>query len=219
MNYLTQIQCTLSANYQCHSMITYGDYIYIVGGYNNKKCDVYNVKTESVNEDFILPDLGFDRVDPGTIIINHKYLIVFAGYSISEKDHLSTFERMILFDPLDYFSIYNIKKCKQWELLPIYTDNLVPYKMSNMVIINIDEEKVLLVGGMGIGVVKNVCFNYNFKDYKISNSLFKLPSEIAFSEKNMVSDDGQVFIGFNYGACKLLRINIYSLQVAEIELN
>ena len=88
-----------------------------------------------------------------------------------------------------------------------------------MGIINLDEDKVLLVGGMGVGVVKGECFVFDFTSLNIATSLFQLPSEIGFSEKNMISDDGQIFFGFSYGSDKLLRINVETLKTGEMWIN
>ena len=219
LNYLTQIQVTLRANYQCHSMLTYGDYIYIIGGYNNKTCDSYNIKEETLNKEFILPDLNYDRTDPGLCVINHEYLVVFAGYSIIEKDHMCTLERIKLYNPLDYFSSINLSKCNTWELLPIYSPGCSkPYKRSNMAMLNLYKNKVLLLGGMGIGVVKDECYIFDFNNYTLGPSLFELPVEVGFGEKNLVTDDGKTYYGFNYAANKLLKINTETIRCFDIDV-
>jgi hypothetical protein len=219
LNYLTHVPFSLRGSYQCHSMLTYGQYLYIIGGYNNKICDVYNIKEESLNKDFVLPDLEYDRTDPALIVVNHEFLVVFAGYSISQTDHLTNFERIKLYNPLDYYSTYNIKRCKKWDLISIYTPgHILTYKRANMAVINIEDGKVLLIGGLGIGVVKDEVFSFDFSTLTIGKSYCQLPNEIAFGEKSMITDDGQIFFGFNYGANKLLRINILTMQVGEIEI-
>ncbi len=219
LNYLTQIQVILRSSYQCHSMLTYGDYIYIIGGYNNKSCDSYNIREESVNKEFTLPDLNYDRTDPGLCVVNHEYLIVFAGYSIIEKDHMSTIERIKLYNPVDYYSSINLRKCNSWELLPIYTPgNSKPYKRSNMAMLSQHGNQVLLLGGMGIGVVKDESFVFDFRNYTIGRSLYELPFELGFGEKTLVTDDGKNYYGFNYAANKLLRINTETIQCFEIEV-
>lgn len=136
--------------------------IYLLGGFNSKKCELYrnddlfiNNKAEdlSLNKNVwnAIPELNIFRQESSCALIN-KFLYIFFGYNIGIKENNHTIERINVLKN-DEWEVINLKMNENIskELVCLNSNGIIPYR----------EGEVLILGG------------YDGRSYKDTIFLFK----------------------------------------------
>ena len=137
------------------SMLGYNNYIYLIGGEKNKKCERFNLITKNWE---ILSDLTRETESP-ILYIYKNYLYAFFGIN-SDGKIINTIERL------------NLNNTKgNWDrVLYNKIDNLELNIIGCGVILISDEDGDCLyfMGGKTETEIKNSIFIFNFKDYSFN---------------------------------------------------
>jgi hypothetical protein len=136
-------------------MLGYNNYIYLIGGEKNKKCERFNLITKNWE---ILSDLTRETESP-ILYIYKNYLYAFFGIN-SDGKIINTIERL------------NLNNTKgNWDrVLYNKIDNLELNIIGCGVILISDEDGDCLyfMGGKTETEIKNSIFIFNFKDYSFN---------------------------------------------------
>ena len=192
---------------QMHSMINIDERIFIIGGDHCKKVECLNLHFEDWKK---YPDMNYDRREPGVgvvIGVENTYLYVFMGYSNTLRETARHLERLdINVDPVE----------GKWQLLPIQNPHFFenPY-VSHFGVLNF-KDGFLIMGGIYNSTCVRSVYYFDLEDYNLKRSIYKLPFDAAFSEKNMFSYDEKDFYLFSFGTLRLIKYD--SKQTCLIEL-
>ena len=199
INHLGELRSMNYTKYS-HSMIAYKDEVFVIGGYDSMKVEVYHTEFEDWTN---LPDLNYDRQDAGVCIINN-ILYVFLGYSSSQGKVSRNFERLNLED-----------RDKGWKLLSVFNPIDLNAVTCNCAIFPY-EEGVIIFGGFKEGsCIDSVTF-FHLESYVLSRIKIKMPFATAFKEKSFYTLDNNDFFLFTYGSNRLLNFNINNLKLEEV---
>ena len=142
--------------------------IYVIGGDNNKTCEVLNIDTLSWRE---LPSMNFSRGNPSLYIFKDTFLYVLSGFKGDITANL--FEESI--ERLD------ISNLKEWEVMQYKNSSCIDMKLAHSGIIPLTIGHILIFGGENsryktkcqaiYDLSKNEIFNSNDKLEKIRNDL------------------------------------------------
>jgi hypothetical protein len=161
-----------------HSMIGYKDYIYVIGGVNNKSCERYHIKTNKWTK---LPMLKHEHVFP--ILGRHNNML----YVIFGKGNNGTIE------------VIDLDKVNEWEVKEFENEGVVEDVYGSAVTCIGDE--IFCLGGVQKGMLIDKFFivdleggalvkgeeRLNFKEFFTENQLFyKDGCFYQISEKNYV---------------------------------
>jgi hypothetical protein len=148
-----------------HSLIANGEYVFLVGG-NNNKTERYNIKEKKFES---LGELKFIQKRPILFIYNN-YLYSFFG--MNENNQI-----------IDKVQRRNIKNLKgKWEEVAINNENNVDCKFYGAGIIKISEDVIYFLGGKGNDGLKQTCIEFNFKNMSINNTPYKLDDKAYFKD-------------------------------------
>ena len=148
-----------------HSLIANGEYVFLVGGFNNKT-ERYNIKEKKFES---LGELKFIQKRPILFIYNN-YLYSFFG--MNENNQI-----------IDKVQRRNIKNLKgKWEEVAINNENNVDAKFYGAGIIKISEDVIYFLGGKGNDGLKQTCIEFNFKNMSINNTPYKLDDKAYFKD-------------------------------------
>ena len=142
--------------------------IYVIGGDNNKTCEVLNIDTLSWRE---LPSMNFSRGNPSLYIFKDTFLYGLSGFKGDITANL--FEESI--ERLD------ISNLKEWEVMQYKNSSCIDMKLAHSGIIPLTIGHILIFGGENsryktkcqaiYDLSKNEIFNSNDKLEKIRNDL------------------------------------------------
>jgi hypothetical protein len=199
MNYLCELN-NMSEGRQMHSMVNIDEYVYAIGGLGVKSVECFNLDYETWDR---LPDLNYDRKDPGVCVVNGNILYVFMGYSQTVSDICKNFER------------YEINVSNKWDLLPV--NDYVGYKLRTSCAVLAYDSGFLIIGGFAAASesLNSVCY-FDIDDYTLKRSNYKLPFTAAFSEKSMFTFNDNDFYLFSYATMKLITFDVKMNSLSEL---
>ena len=179
-------------NHWNHSMIAENEKIYVIGGYNSNKCEVYDIANKAWNE---LPDLLAKERQRSMLFIENNYLYCFMG--LTQNGILDTVERINL-DNLE----------AGWENVNIINSGEINLKFYGAGIIRMNKSnKIFFIGGKKENKKKEIVFKrsiyeYSFDNSKMAVSDFKIENDLLFVENKlflMDSNDCGNFINVGNG--------------------
>ena len=163
-----------------HSMIANKDKIYVIGGYNSNKCEIYDITNKTWSE---MPDLIAKERQRSMLFIENNFLYCFMG--LSQEGILDTVERINL-DNID----------AGWENIIVVNSDNLNLKFYGAGIIRMKQaNKILFIGGKKENkkkkeiTFKRSIFEFSFEDFKMSVSDFKIENDLVFVENKLYSMD------------------------------
>ena len=175
-----------------HSMIADKDKIYVIGGYNSNKCEVYDIAKRSWTE---MPDLIAKERQRSMLFVEKNFLFCFMG--LSQNGILDSIERINL-DNID----------AGWETIIVDNGNEMNLKFYGAGIIRMNQGKTIyFIGGKKENkkketVFKRSIYEFSFDGYKMAVSDFKIENDLVFVENrlfNMDENDCGNFINVGNG--------------------
>lgn len=94
-NHDLKFECNMLMPRSYSSLIHDGEFIYIIGGENNKSCEAFNILDKSSH---LLPSLNSSRANGCLYLYRSQILYIFSGFKseIYKNNHNDTIERLIL---------------------------------------------------------------------------------------------------------------------------
>ena len=161
-----------------HSMIAENEKIYVIGGYNSNKCEVYDIANKTWNE---LPDLLAKERQRTMLFIQNNFLYSFMG--MTQNGILDTVERLNL-DNLE----------AGWENINIVNNDYINLKFYGAGIISMKKSnKIFFIGGKKEKKNKEIVFKkkiyeYSFDDSKMTVNL-RIENDLLFIENKLFQID------------------------------
>lgn len=148
-----------------HSMISFKNYILIIGGQNTKNCEVFEVNKEIIKP---FPALPTKCSNPALTIINDEFLFCFSG-SRSYDSIEGIFRVSIINIDKICFSGDNIyENVLYWDLIDYVFDNENSRLKRGMMAFN-DKDSIILLGGFDSDKFYNTIYQVQF-DLKINQN-------------------------------------------------
>ena len=148
-----------------HSLIANGQYVFLIGGLNNKT-ERYNIK-EKKFENF--GELKFIQKKP--ILFIHKNFL-YSFFGLNENNEF-----------IDKVQRRNIKNLKgKWEEVAINNENNIDVKMYGAGIIKINEDVIYFLGGIGKDGLKQTSIEFNFKNMTVNSTPYHLEDKAFFKD-------------------------------------
>jgi hypothetical protein len=168
-----------------HSMIADKEKIYVIGGYNSNKCEVYDIQAKTWSE---LPDLLSPERQRSMLFIEKNFLYCFMG--LSQNGMLDSVERL---------NLDNTQK--GWERINVdNSENLILKFYGAGIIRMSDENKILFIGGKKENnneeVYKRSIYEFSLDDFKMTLSDFKIENDLEFVENKLYPIDDSDYGNF-----------------------
>ena len=175
-----------------HSLIANGQYVFLIGGRNNKT-ERYNIK-EKKFENF--GELKFIQKKP--ILFIHKNFL-YSFFGLNENNEF-----------IDKVQRRNIKNLKgKWEEVAINNENNIDVKMYGAGIIKINDDVIYFLGGKGKDGLKQTSIEFNFKNMTINRTPYHLQDKAFFKDSvlmrlnentygNFSLEDGNPFLKISF---------------------
>ena len=154
-----------------HSMISNGNYIFVIGGYNSNKCEAFNLRTMKWES---MPDLISPERQNATLAIYDDYLYAFTGHT--QFNVLDTIERI------------NIKTLgsSNWENVTYTNPNNINTKFYGAGVYLINGQLIFLGGKIGLGDeesdYKTAIYRFKFDNMEFYNTEMCYNGKIIFIE-------------------------------------
>ena len=162
-----------------HSMIGDRGKIYVVGGYNTNKCEMYDIVFKTWTE---MPELTVKERQRPMLYVDNNYLYCFMG--LSQDGVLDSVERI---------SLDNIEK--GWEKICVVNERNNNLKFYGAGIIRKPNSNVIaFIGGKKENKKKETLFRrsifeFCFDNFKINVSDFKIENDLIFIESKLYEMD------------------------------
>ena len=162
-----------------HSMIADKDKIYVIGGYNSNKCEIYDISSKNWSE---MPDLIAKERQRTMLFVENNFLYCFMG--LSQNGILDSVERINL-DNID----------AGWESIIIDNVDDINLKFYGAGIIRMNQSnKIYFIGGKKENKKKEIVFKrsiyeFSFDDFKMTVSDFKIENDLVFVENKLYTMD------------------------------
>ena len=177
-------------NHFNHSMIADKEKIYVIGGYDSNKCEVYDITTKTWTE---MPNLIEKERQRTMLFIENNYLYCFMG--LSQNGILDSVERI----KLDNFE-------GGWETIIVQNSEDINLKFYGAGIIRMKQtNKIYLIGGKKESkkketVYKRSIFEFSFDDFTMVVSDFKIENDLFFVENKLyIMDENDLGNFINVG--------------------
>lgn len=187
-----------------HSMISNDKYIFVIGGYNSNKCELFNIDDLIWEKMF---DLNCKERQRSMLVIYNDYLYAFMGYT--QSNILDTVERI---------NINNNLNTNKWENINISNEYNLNLKFYGSGIYNHGNELFFIGGKVGKNDndndYKSGIYNFSFDDMKFNNCEICFNGKLNFIENKFHYCDEDIvgnFIDLNDGC--LATISISSLNI------
>jgi len=188
-----------------HSMISNGNYIFVIGGYNTNKCEAFNLRTLKWEA---MPDLISPERQKATLAIHGDYLYAFMGQT--------------QFNVLDSVERINIKKLgsSNWENVIYSNPNKVNTKFYGAGVYIVKGQLFFLGGKLGLGDeqsdFKSEIYRFKFDTNEFLNTDICYNGKINFIENEFhhISDDNVGnFISVDNGVLATMPVSSLLQQV------
>ena len=154
-----------------HSMISNGNYIFVIGGYNSNKCEYFNLKTLKWEA---LPDLNSDERQRAMLVIYNDYLYAFMGYT-----------QFSILDSIERININKLSTSK-WEKVSISNPENINLKFFGAGIYNLQAKLYFVGGKVGQGNdesdYKVEIYSFDFDTMKFSSTDVYFSGQLNFIE-------------------------------------
>lgn len=170
-----------------HSLLGAKNSIFAVSGFNSKKCERFDLKTNTWTE---LPELNDARSFPNCIFLENKFIYVFGGLIDNQSKSNLYLERL------------NVLVNTAWEKLEINSivENSIQSLPFYCGLIRTSSDKLLLVGGKydKESFAVNTILKYNLKENNLEEySEAKLPTPDEFQGKSFLKFESNKFAQFS----------------------
>lgn len=195
---LNSIEELTSMNHprQMHSMINIDESIFVVGGNHSKKVECFNLHFEDWTN---YSDMNYDRRECGLAFIKGEeetYLYAFMGHSNMLGNTSKNLERLNLSLDSDE---------SDWKLLPIQNPHFFEDCFTtNLGILNY-KKGFLFIGGLSNTTSIRSVYYYDLEEFELNKSIYRLPFEGSFSEKNMFTFNDNDYYLFTNGSMKMIK--------------
>ena len=188
-----------------HSMISNGNYIFVIGGYNSNKCEAFNLRTLKWEA---MPDLISPERQKATLAIYGDYLYAFTGHT--QFNVLDTVERI------------NIKTLgsNNWENVSYSNPNKINTKFYGAGVYLVNGKLIFLAGKVGLGNeesdYKSDIYLFKFDNNEFLNTEMSYNGQITFIENEfhpINSENVGNFIDINNGTLATMPISSLLEQV------
>ncbi len=188
-----------------HSMISNGNYIFVIGGYNTNKCEAFNLRTLKWEA---MPDLISPERQKATLAIYGDYLYAFMGQT--------------QFNVLDSVERINIKKLgsSNWENVIYSNPNKVNTKFYGAGVYIVKGQLFFLGGKLGLGDdqsdFKSEIYRFKFDTNEFLNTDICYNGKINFIENEfhrMSDDNVGNFISVDNGVLATMPVSSLLQQV------
>ena len=162
-----------------HSMIADKGKIYVIGGYNSNKCEVYDITNKTWTE---IPNLNAKERQRSMLYIEKNFLYCFMGSS--QNGILDSVERL---------NIENIDV--GWESIILSNSDNINLKFYGSGIKRLPQaNKIYFIGGRKEKknkevVYKKSIYEFSFDDFKMEMSDFKIENDLEFVENKLFAID------------------------------
>ena len=161
-----------------HSMIYGNNYIFVVGGYGNKKVEAFDLKTSKWQN---MHEMNYERQRPMLFIYNN-YLYAFMGYDVFR-----------IFDTVERINIKKVDSGR-WELVKIKNPQKINLKFYGAGIFKVKDKNTLyFIGGkIGQGDDENIDYKSDIYEYDLNNNEFDskgigINGKLVFVENQLYS--------------------------------
>jgi len=163
-----------------HSMIADKNKIYVIGGYNSNKCEMFDLSNNTWNE---IPDLIEKERQRPMLYIDNNFLYCFMGRT--QNAFLSTVERLNLDNVNAGWESIIVDTGKERTNLKFYGAGIIKKNNCN---------KIYFIGGKKEKrnkeeAFKRSIYEFSFDDYKMTKSDFKIENDLVFIENKLFPMD------------------------------
>ena len=160
-----------------HSMIGEKGKIYVIGGYNSRKCEVYDINKQKWTE---MPDLNEKERQRSMLFVKNNFLYCFMG--LTQNGILDTIERI---------NLNNINA--GWENIIVHKIEDINLKFYGAGIVN-QSNKIYFIGGKKENkkkeiVYKKSIYEFSFDNFEMNITDFKIENDLIFIENKLYSMD------------------------------
>jgi hypothetical protein len=162
-----------------HSMIANNGKIYVIGGYNTNKCEVYDIEKKTWSE---LPELVSKERQKSMLFIDKNKLYCFMG--LSQSGILDSVEVLDLINPNSGWVNLIVDNSEEVNLR-FYGAGIIKKKGSN---------KIIFIGGKKLNkkkeqVFKRSIYEFSFDGFKMICTDFKIENDLMFVESKLYPID------------------------------
>ena len=154
----------------CHSMISYGKYLFVVGGDNQSTVERYNI-IDNIWEK--LCPMNYVRMYPILVIYN-EYLYSLFGKT-NENEYCNTIERLRLCNRMEK---------EKWEMIQFNNQNNIDTRLYGCAVCIVDNNLYLL-GGKCNEKTTNEILYFDFEKNILRKESSKLSMKESFRENNL----------------------------------
>ena len=163
-----------------HSMIADKNKIYVIGGYNSNKCEMFDLSNNTWND---IPDLIEKERQRPMLYIDNNFLYCFMGRT--QNAFLSTVERLNLDNVNAGWESIIVDTGKERTNLKFYGAGIIKKNNCN---------KIYFIGGKKEKrnkeeAFKRSIYEFSFDDYKMTKSDFKIENDLVFIENKLFPMD------------------------------
>ena len=163
-----------------HSMIADKNKIYVIGGYNSNKCEMFDLSSNTWTD---IPDLIEKERQRSMLYIDNNFLYCFMGRS--QNAFLSTVERLNLDNVNAGWESIIVDTGKERTNLKFYGAGIIKKNNSN---------RIYFIGGKKEKrnkeeAFKRSIYEFSFDDYKMTKSDFKIENDLVFIENKLFPMD------------------------------
>jgi len=188
-----------------HSMISNGNYIFVIGGYNSNKCEAFNLRTLKWET---MPDLISPERQKATLAIYGDYLYAFMGHT--------------QFNVLDSVERINIKNLgnSNWENVAFSNPNNINTRFYGAGVYVVNGQLFFLAGKLGLGNeetdFKSEIYRFKFDTNEFLNTEICYNGKISFIENefhHISNENVGNFIDIDNGVLATMPISSLIQQV------
>ena len=163
-----------------HSMIGNKGKLYVIGGINSNKCEVYDIASQTWSE---IPDLIEKERQRSMLFIDNNFLYCFMGRT--QNGFLTSVERLNLDNISAGWENIIVNTGSERINLKFYGAGIIRRNNSN---------KIYFIGGKkekrnNEEGYKRSIFEFSFDDFKMTKSDFKIENDLIFIENQLFSMD------------------------------
>ena len=179
--------------------------IYLLGGNQQKNCEICDIKDLKNLSWKILPQLNEERQEFGTLCFNND-LYVFFGFNSIKNRHCTTIERLNVENPLRFEVIYSNKEIKISSL------GCCKFKK------NEGSEEIMLLGGFNGEKFLDSTLIFMIKEVKIREGTITIPNFDIHEQFLFYKESGFVEIEPGLQFCFDWKNNVHLLSPESYEL-
>ena len=190
-----------------HSMISTGNYIFVIGGINSNKCEAFNLTTLKWE---LMPDLNISERQRTILAVYDNYLYAFMGYN-----------QYGILDSVERINIKDLENSK-WEMVNTSNPFDLDTKFYGSGIYCLDGEIYFIGGKKGLGNsdndYKSDVLSYKIDENKFTTKNLNFNGALEFIENQFHRFDEENIGNFSNGKDVLATLPISGLYQPESDL-